>query len=98
MWLWVKADPSALRYIALSPNAKDMSENMYRALWSWIICVLVTVAVSLATRPDLTRNLSGLVYSETELPSEADLPLTKRPIFWAGVVLVVFVILNIIFW
>src|SRR6204780_2367372 len=23
MWLWVKADPTALRYIALSPNAKD---------------------------------------------------------------------------
>ncbi len=98
MWLWVKADPAALRYIALSPNAKDMSENMYRALWSWIICVAVTIAVSLVTRPDLTRNLSGVVYSETVLPSEADLPLTKRPIFWAGVVIVVFVILNIIFW
>ena len=27
----------------LSPNAKDMAENMYRALWSWIICVIVTV-------------------------------------------------------
>ena len=29
---WVKADPSALRYIALSSHAKDMAENMYRAL------------------------------------------------------------------
>src|SRR5689334_3647069 len=35
MWAWVKLDPSALRYIALSPNARDMAENMYRALWSW---------------------------------------------------------------
>ena len=25
---------SALAYIALSPHAKDMAENMYRALWS----------------------------------------------------------------
>ena len=28
--------PRALRYVALSPHAKDMAENMYRALWSWI--------------------------------------------------------------
>src|SRR5512138_1804108 len=40
MWLWVKADHDALRYVALSPNARDMAENMYRALWSWIVCVL----------------------------------------------------------
>ena len=33
--------------VALSPDAKDMAENMYRALWSWLICVVVTVVVSL---------------------------------------------------
>ncbi len=98
MYLWVKFDPSALRYIALSPDAKDMSENMYRALWSWIVCVIVTVVVSMATRPDLSRNLSGLVYSETQLPSESGVVLWKRPIFWAACVAVVFVILNVIFW
>lgn len=98
MWLWVKLDPSALRYIALSPQAKDMAENMYRALWSWIICVGVTLLVSLATRPKPDAELAGLVYGCTELPSEGHLPWTQRPIFWAGVVLVVFVILNVIFW
>jgi SSS family solute:Na+ symporter len=97
MWLWVKADPTALRYIAVSPYAKDMSENMYRALWSWLVCVIVTVIVSLATRPPV-QNLSGLVYSETELPSEAGVVLWKRPLFWAGVVASIFVVLNIIFW
>ena len=39
MFIWVKLDPAALRYIALSAGAKQMAENMYRALWSWIICV-----------------------------------------------------------
>src|ERR1700704_5500234 len=43
MWAWVKIDPAALSYVALSSHARDMAENMYRALWSWIICVLVTV-------------------------------------------------------
>ena len=51
-----------------------------------------------ATRPKPASELTGLVYGYTDLPSEGDLPWTKRPVFWAGVVLVVFVILNVIFW
>jgi SSS family solute:Na+ symporter len=98
MWAWVKVDPSALSIIALSTKAKDMAENMYRGLWSWIICVAVTVLVSLATRPKPEPELAGLVYGCTEIPSERDLKLTQRPIFWAAVVCAVFVVLNIIFW
>lgn len=98
MYLWVVVDHSALRYVALSPDAKDMAENMYRALWSWIICVIVTVVVSLMTKPKPEAELTGLVYGATEIPSEGHLPLYQRPIFWAGVVSVIFVILNIIFW
>lgn len=98
MWFWVFKVPSALAIIALSPNAKPMAENMYRALWSWIICVLVTVVVSLLTKPKEDRELVGLVYGCTELPSEGDLALYQRPIFWAGIVAVVFVVLNVIFW
>jgi SSS family solute:Na+ symporter len=98
MWIWVRADPGALAYIALSSQAKDMAENMYRALWSWILCVGVTVAVSLATRPKPDREMAGLVYGLTEVPSESHLPLYQRPIFWTAVVAGVFVLLNIIFW
>jgi SSS family solute:Na+ symporter len=98
MWAWVKADPTALRYVALSPNAKDMAENMYRALWSWIVCVLVTVVVSYMTKPKPASELAGLVYGATEIPSEGDVPIYQRPAFWAVVVTIVFVILNIIFW
>ncbi len=32
MWIWVKVDPSALGYIALSSHARTMAENMYRCL------------------------------------------------------------------
>jgi solute:Na+ symporter, SSS family len=98
MWAWVKLDPSALRYIALSPYAKDMAENMYRALWSWIICVLVTVVVSLMTRARPHSELDGLVYGCTVLPSEEHLPIWKRPAFWAVLVALALVILNLIFW
>ncbi len=97
MWAWVKLDPSALRYVALSTQAKDMAENMYRALWSWIVCVLVTVIVSMMTAPKPAHELEGLVYGYTKIPRE-NLALYQRPIFWACVVAVAFVILNIIFW
>jgi len=98
LWLWVKLDPAALRYVALSPNAKDMAENMYRALWSWIICVVVTVIVSVLTRPKPEKELYGLVYGCTDVPKETDLLWYQKPLFWAGIIIVVFIALNIIFW
>jgi len=98
MWLWVKVNPNALAVIARSPHAKPMAENMYRALWCWIICAGVTVLVSLWTKPKPEAELVGLVRGCTELPSEQHLKLTQRPIFWAGVVCAVFILLNIIFW
>jgi len=98
MWAWVKVDHDALRYVALSPNARDMAENMYRALWSWIVCVLVTVTVSAMTKPRPDGELKGLVYGLTALPLEAEVPLYHRPWFWAVVVGVVFVVLNILVW
>jgi SSS family solute:Na+ symporter len=98
MFLMVKFDHNMLAYIALSTDAKDMAENMYRALWSWLICVIVTVAVSYVTKPKPVEELTGLVYGCTELPGEGDLPLWKRPIFWAVISAVLFLILQWIFW
>ena len=98
MWALVRANPHMLAYIALSSNAKPMAENMYRALWSWIVCATVTVVVSLLTRPKPVEELTGLVYGCTQLPSEGHLPIWKRPIFWAVVSLAAFLFLQWIFW
>ncbi len=98
MWAWVKVDPTALRYVALSPHAKALAQDMYQALWSFLVCVSVTVAISLATKPKPDAELAGLVYGLTPVPSVGDIPFYQKPVFWAGVVVVVFVILNIIFW
>jgi SSS family solute:Na+ symporter len=98
LWLWVKLDPSALHYVAFSDNAKDMAENIYRAMWSLIANVVVTVVVSLFTKPKPVEELEGLVYGMTELPSEGQFPVFKRPITWAAAVAVAFVALNILFW
>src|SRR6202050_907707 len=98
MWTWVKVDPTALRYVALSPNAKGLAQDMFQALWSFLVCVTVTVVVGYATKPKTDAELTGLVYGLTPVPSVGDLPFYAKPLFWAGIVAAVFVVLNIIFW
>jgi SSS family solute:Na+ symporter len=98
LWAWVKVDPSALRHVAFSEHAKDMAENVYRAMWSLIVNVIVTVAVSLFTKPKPEHELKGLVYGLTELAPEGHFPLFRRPITWAAAVAVGFVLLNVLFW
>jgi SSS family solute:Na+ symporter len=97
MFVWVRVNDDALRFIAMSPNARPMAENLYRALWSWLICVGVTVIVSLMTKPMPTVQLAGLVYGVTQLPSDGAENLWQKPAFWAVIVIVVFFILNIVF-
>jgi SSS family solute:Na+ symporter len=98
MFIYVQTGgKAALATIALSQDAQPMAENMYRALWSWLICVLVTVVVSLMTKPKTDAELDGLVYGATVIPDDGAASLWHKPIFWAGVVAVVFVALNIIF-
>ena len=98
LWVWVERDPSALRYVALSPAAQGMAENMYRSLWAWIVCVVVTIAVSLFTSPRPAAALEGLVYGSTGVQPADETRWYERPIFWAIVVAAVLVILNIVLW
>jgi SSS family solute:Na+ symporter len=98
LWAWVKFDPSALRYVALSPDAKDMAENMYRALWSVSTSVGVNVIVSLFTKPRPIAELAGVVYGATPLPTEEPVPFYKNEWFWTAIAVVVFLALNIYFW
>jgi SSS family solute:Na+ symporter len=98
MWAWVKVDPSALRYVALSPHAKALAQDMFQALWSFCVCVIVTVVVSYMTQPRPEAELVGLVRGLTPMPSVGDLPFYEKPAFWAIVVAIIFVILNLIFW
>jgi SSS family solute:Na+ symporter len=87
----------ALSRIALSPDAKPMAENMFRALWSWLICVLVTIIVSYMTKPKTDAELNGLVYGATVIPHDGATTIWQKPIFWAGVVSIVFIALNLYF-
>jgi solute:Na+ symporter, SSS family len=98
MWLYTTyGGQQALARIALSMDAKPMAENLYRAFWSWLICVVVTVSVSLLTRPVPEAQLAGLVYGATTIPDDGARFLWQKPIFWAAIVITIFFVLNIIF-
>jgi solute:Na+ symporter, SSS family len=98
LFAWVKIDPSALHYVAFSPDAKDMAENMYRALWSFSVCAIVIFVVSLFGKPRPVAELAGLVYGATPLPKEDPVPYYKNEYFWMILAIVCFLALNIYFW
>ena len=98
MYAWVKLDPAAVKYVALSMQAQDQAQNMYRALWCALIGASVNIIVSLLTRPKQDAELSNLVYGLTPMAKTEHVSLFHSPWFWAVVVGTIFVVLQIIFW
>ncbi|MGE9807318.1 sodium:solute symporter family protein [Janibacter sp. G1551] len=69
---------------------------------AFVVDVVVSVAVSLVTKPKPASELKGLVYSETPKedltdPNEANLPWYQRTVPLAGLALALVVILNFAF-
>ncbi|HEU5232721.1 MAG TPA: sodium:solute symporter family protein [Terriglobales bacterium] len=99
MFCLMKFDPTHwVRVFALSPLAQALAQDMYQALWSCVTCVVVTVLVTLVTKPKPDESLRGLVYSLTEKAHEEHVSMLHRPFVWGMVALAVLVILQIIFW
>jgi SSS family solute:Na+ symporter len=81
----------------LNTYPSEMAQNFWTAIWAWTVCFVVTIIVSLVTRPRPDEELRGLVYSLTERPSDAGAPWYRRPGPLAAVVLGMTLALNIIF-
>jgi SSS family solute:Na+ symporter len=75
----------------------EMAQNFWTAIFAWTACFLVTIVVSLLTRPYEEGRLKGLVYSLTERPRSQHLPWYQRPEILALIALAIVVLLNIIF-
>jgi SSS family solute:Na+ symporter len=98
LFMWVKVNPAALATVALSPDAKPMAENVFRALWAFLFTTIVILLVSAFTKPRPVAELDGLVYGATKLPVEEVVPFYQREWFWAVLVVIIFAALNIMFW
>jgi solute:Na+ symporter, SSS family len=83
---------------ALHEFPSTMAQNYWIAILSWTVCLLVTVGISLVTKPKPESELRNLVYGVTDLPKEEFVPWFKRPGPLALVVLGVLVVMNLIFW
>ena len=98
MYLGVKFHWIPENIITMSSVQSDMAANFWRAWWAWLICASVTIVVSLFTKKRPKAELTGLVRGLTPETIEQNIPFTKRPEFYAILALIVFIILNIIFW
>jgi SSS family solute:Na+ symporter len=49
----------------------QMAQNFWTAIYAWGVCFLVTIVVSLLTRPRQDEDLRGLVYALTEKDNSA---------------------------
>ena len=98
MYLAVKFQWISASFLTLSGTASDMAANFWRAWWAWLITFVVTILISVFTKKRPEVELVGLVKGLTaEAPLEP-VPLLKRPAFYAVLSLLVFVLLNVIFW
>jgi solute:Na+ symporter, SSS family len=75
----------------------ELAQTFWTAIVAWSTCFVVTIVVSLLTRPRPDDELRGLVYALTPRPSDGHLPLRARPWTLAAIVLVLTLGLNLLF-
>jgi SSS family solute:Na+ symporter len=83
-------------------NLSGQGASFVAAGTAFVVDVVVSVIVSMVTRPKPAEELVGLVYSETPRESLVDAdaatyPWFRRPVPLAGVALVIVIVLNVIF-
>jgi SSS family solute:Na+ symporter len=75
----------------------ELAQTFWTAIVAWTTCFVVTIVVSLVTRPRAESELTGLVYSLTPKPKDTDVPWLQRPASLALIVVVLIVGLNLVF-
>jgi SSS family solute:Na+ symporter len=76
----------------------ELAQTFWTAIAAWTTCFVVTIVVSLMTKPRPDEEMKGLVYALTPMPKDAGEPWYRRPAALGAVVLVGAVVLNVIFW
>ncbi len=76
----------------------EIAQNFWTAIFAFTTCVLLTVLISLLTRPRPEEELKGLVYSLTPKPKDEAVSWLQKPATLAVIVGVLLVGLNLVFW
>ena len=83
---------------ALHSYPSEMAQNFWTAIFAWTTCFLLTIIISMFTKPRPDEELRGLVYSLTPKPVDEGLSWYQKPTVLAIAVIAVLVVLNVIFW
>jgi SSS family solute:Na+ symporter len=73
-----------------------MAQNFWISIVAFAACTLVTIVVSLLTKPKAEAELTGLVYGFTELKHDEGVSWYKRPVPLAIAIGAIALFLN--FW
>jgi SSS family solute:Na+ symporter len=76
----------------------EMAQNFWTAIYAFTACVVLTVVVSLLSKPRDERELVGLVYALTGRQRDTETRWYLRPATAGVVVLGFALLLNILFW
>jgi SSS family solute:Na+ symporter len=78
-WMLTMAEGKGGKLAVLHQFPSVMAQNFWIAIFAWSACFVVTVAVSLATRPRREEELAGLVYGLTKVPGGQGVSWYLRP-------------------
>jgi len=76
----------------------ELAQTFWTAIVAFTTCFLVTIVVSMLTKPRPDEEMKGLVYSLTPIQKDSGEPWHRRPAALGAVVLVAALALNLIFW
>lgn len=75
----------------------NMAQSFMVALAAFTVALIITIVISLFTKPHPKEKLVGLVYSLTPKPKTSHLPWYKKPLYLGIIILILTIILNLIF-
>jgi SSS family solute:Na+ symporter len=82
----------------LDSYPSEMAQNFWTAIYAFTACLVLTVAISLVTKPRDEKSLVGLVYALTPRESSHDVAWYARPASLGVAVLAAMILLNLLFW
>ena len=86
-----------LKVVTIFPS--EMAQNFWLAAFAFIVCFVLTLVISLATKSQKTdADLKGLVYSLTPKTVDQSQSWIQRPAVIGVILLIVCVIMNWYFW
>ena len=75
----------------------ELAQTFWTAIIAWTTCFVVTILISLVSRPRPEGELRGLVWALTERPKDSEHRFWERPVTLGVIVLIMTLALNFVF-